>query len=1733
MAKVSNNPIPNLSTDWEKDPLNGLPYSGKSVQEFIRGRLQDASTDLAGKFGGVSYEGGRLIFMDEDGGKQLAAITLTGTSYIVSVETNRPTSFYVLNTEESTMIDLKPSTVSVEFGSTSREDFPEDYTFTLEVDSGNGYIDRTPASNTIKQGETGSVNVRNYLTNGANKVRIVVKGLTSEQPKTLVYTATLTSLNLTCNHSWNKAWIEGENYSINNIYFGGNLQKTLHVKIGDVEYTQQFAAATQYTSVAYEFDVTDKFPAGGTGVYDLSVWMEGGEVRTTPVNFQIMCVKADETTSAELVCINTLPAKAENYKTQKIFEYATYNLTSVVLDMNADIAGDIMPIVVGQTLTVQTQTKTAYTTNLQVDTEIQTDLSLVVKLSSGSLENTVRIALDNSNAFVATPGAVFYLNPAIRANNRADKYEIHNTAAGADRVVYNGVWNDFTMADDAWYADTDGNKALVTMAGSSLDIPDLKPLSGSATQSATIEFMYRASNIADYDTPVLSMMSTENYDQSNTRGIILFPTRLVVLSAQEKQYIYQKIDLPEDMIIHVAVVLQRNYGGIGRHLCRIFINGRENVTFEYTSTLFDANTPFNYVRMGQQSTDFYLYMMRNYTQALEGSAVMANYLNALIDTAETSKIGEKADNNILESGVIDYNLVKKAGFNCMVVETDDALPSLENPNTDNLRVNLHLEYNDTPEWNVTIYNIPMDGQGTTSMKYPKWNLRDKIKDSNTRWEYPNLRDDNGNVLVEKGKDGYIAGYGLHPKVSVITSKKNVASSSQGHKMGGTALYHELFEACEGLAMLPNDKCRVAVYQYPFIGFQKFSDGHYEFIGLYTTGPDKKDKKTFGYNATGDYPSLMMVEGPNHAPYMTRFLVPWNEDVFYDYPNETLSTGDATSKQEGWDADIAAGYSTDDAGDAQAIFNLFAAEFKPAYDAIYYTSPYLASLAESGKTLEQINANITTFQAGKTNGIKNELLTFYNSNYELIYFRYKTQRYEVLPKSVHDMKTFLGLSGSPTTAQLLEARARKYADVFNHVSKQESLFHTCFCEFFGVSDNDAKNTYWRKFLSLSHGGKWGFNQDDVDTLLPTDNNGQDTKEYWVEYGDTNNGAEIFQGSTSAFWTQLRNTCQTEIRDKMLLIVNKMIELAGKYKVSGATAQESVFNLIKYYFWDHSAKYFPAMAYNEDTLFTYINEWAKNPTASYNNVRPLTQVHGDHLTPEMAWVKRRIAYMFSKYRLGGFRAQDGDGYGTIEFTPAEPFDMEVKPAIKMYPRFSVGGAETGASERTDAGEVCVLHLPGSSDTTVYIKGADWLSDLGDLSKLKIASRGGSDEINFSVSGKRLRRVKVGDEDASAVEFNATSLSISGESIEEIDAQNASTVKGILELGNCARLKKAKLIGTALSQAMLPVGGRVKEVSLPTTTTTMFLHSLNLLEQGNITIASYANVERLYFNVCSRINPMAFLKNILDNPDNVLQFVTMLWEGTITETNIDNFEALAKLVANIYDPATGKGVGALGYENGQLVDLNKAPDIQGTIRLMFSAYQDSIDTIMSKIPTVKIVTDFPFYIRFQDPEVLRVLLEHNSDYGFDKIGITREQALKVTSFNQIFRDNTLIETFDEMVEFENVKLVTSNGWSYDFMNCVNLKSVRLPKNLQIIGEYCFRNTALVEITLNDNLESIRYRAFDSCKKLERVKVPNVPPLLSGHAFDGSDNAKFYCSSETVRQTYLYASEWSSYGASRFVVE
>jgi len=323
--KYSNNEIPNLDADWGQDMTDEKlrPYSNGAVQRFLKTKIQEQMSALEGKIGWLSYESGNIVFYDSHDGAMMGSISLSGTIYSISLVSDTAAIFYVLTDEETKYITITPSSKSGEIGG-SMSDYIEDYTYVISVDNGTGTF-REILSGECVNGNSFTNNIRNYITTGTNRIRVVVTGKDSAQSKSMVFTCTLTNLSLNCSFSWWKPFIQGNNYYIDKIYFGGNMAKTLYVKVDEVLYTMNFSSGTNYLSADYQFNMAGKFPESGTGIHTVEIWMGGSGVETSHYTYNIMCVATTDINQVPLVCINEVAEKAVNYTSQTLFKYATYN----------------------------------------------------------------------------------------------------------------------------------------------------------------------------------------------------------------------------------------------------------------------------------------------------------------------------------------------------------------------------------------------------------------------------------------------------------------------------------------------------------------------------------------------------------------------------------------------------------------------------------------------------------------------------------------------------------------------------------------------------------------------------------------------------------------------------------------------------------------------------------------------------------------------------------------------------------------------------------------------------------------------------------------------------------------------------------------------------------------------------------------------------------------------------------------------------------------------------------------------------------------------------------------------------------------------------------------------------------------------------------------------------------------------------------------------------------------
>lgn len=559
-------------------------------------------------------------------------------------------------------------------------------------------------------------------------------------------------------------------------------------------------------------------------------------------------------------------------------------------------------------------------------------------------------------------------------------------------------------------------------------------------------------------------------------------------------------------------------------------------------------------------------------------------------------------------------------------------------------------------------------------------------------------------------------------------------------------------------------------------------------------------------------------------------------------------------------------------------------------------------------------------------------------------------------------------------------------------------------------------------------KWKFRQDDLDTIFTVINQGLMKKPYWVEYHDTYaDGTPVWNGEKSVLWNLMEQAYPEERAQMMRRMLAKMEELGGLQK---GTHQQKLFAFFQKYFF-RVIDNFSSMLYNEDGKLYEQMKLAMLQGKYTNDTDPLGQ------SPEVAWVKKRIQYLQSKYSFGDYDAKTAEGAITVRTSAqadatTNSIVLHLTPAMKLYPTIAYGTTVMRGA-RTDAGKACeiVVDINGTSDQQLSVKSADYLLDIGDWSSYVINGA-------LSIIGKRLKRLKLGDENEQNVKILISSLTLGNTtSLEQIDIQNVSTLGGALDMRGNFRLRKFLAGGSSLTEAHFADGGALEEVDYPATTSYVELKNLdNLTNEKCNTEACAPNVMSYFVSGCDNLQPVKKLIDIMDaqvgQTPHALRYVRCVgFNETFTDGRA--FDKLSQLVDGTY-----QGIDAEGqYGN------DPYPVLDGTINLTTGAYRDTYDALMTHYPKLKL-NIAKWWIRFEDPEVKRICVEN-----WDKDGdgeLSMEEAASVSSIGTMFSYNNNITNLNDFQYFHNVRNL-NNAFAY----CTGLVDVRFWEGVEELGDNC----------------------------------------------------------------------------------
>ena len=1313
------------------------------------------------------------------------------------------------------------------------EEMPgESVSYTIEVSTGGSAFTQV-TQGYLLAGAKEKFDVRKFLVAGSSTlIRIKAVGDFTGLTAALTYNYSLTSMAIApANFTWYTPFIQNTPYSLGGLTITGNLEKTLYVKVSSsaLSYAKVYTKAlgTQ-TWVATPFSYTEmEFPATGTGVYKVEIWLESNGLESKHLIYNIICVSSEDQYTAQLVTMTDVASQVINYTDNKLFSYAIYNKGGATGDPTIILTkteGGSTSTFYSDTLSgVTTAASHDFTTSVEIASS-NSDISVEARLTYGN-EQTATFTLDNSASFPATSGAVFYMNPASRSNSQTNYLNIVNevTSEGIVATWKNMAWTDGT---DGWTIDNAGRKCLCLPATTKCVVNGLTPMSTFGT-SKTIEFTFKAENASDYSEPVITICDDPSSEVF--RGIKIFPDKIIVHSRDKQNNLTQSYPFQDEKTIHLVVTIQKNYKVTYGNLCKIYANGVGVCSFAFTNT--DSWINEGNLQMGSDTADLFVYNFRQYESGFGSADAFRNFLASLPDL--TTKRAENTDYyKVLNDGEqVDYDVLKNTE-NTMVIEMLNGaeLPQYGFDKKYKAQCNLWLKIFDEVEGIDPVgrkltgayLNQTISGQGTTSMNYFRWNLRWKMDDD----------------------------YGIR-----ITAKKNYASSMQSHKIGATALYNDVYKK---LGLSNGSTGRVAVYQYPVYGFlKKLKEGttqyYYEFIGLFTVGPDKGDKKTFGFKDSGLKDTVINLEGTDHTPAGVGFDYPWSQ-LKYIASNEAFGAPLSNGTYE-------KAYEVGNCGKAkteEAIQAYLDQEFAPAYNVVFENSTMIIG---TNTPLSTINADVISWRRNKDpeGNLYDRYMVWIDGDYTLYYLNKATNQYT---STGINLQTQNGTPSGSTIEEKNEwfknkRRARFKENMENYWDLEDLLFHDVFLLIIAASDNLKKNFYPQKFATLADGGRWGFRQDDLDSILRTDNQGHQTKWYSVEqfdWTDENKTAYVFKGEDSALHRLLYECYPDEIRQMGYRILDAMASLSDV----GATAIDKLMGCFEKYFFSKAQDYFTKSAYNADAEYSYEDAWPSYDKNTYSvDTHPLEQSLGGNEESERGWLWLRMIYCMSMFRYGTFATYTDTSLGRITYRPQYAQSFTLTPAIDLYPTILPGqGTGVCSTERIKAGESVTLPAVGGGNTNIYIPASDYIRDIGDLRTLAVDSAAGS----MSVAGKRLQRLKLGDSDASTVTSTLTGLTIGAcPSLTEIDARNVTGLTETIDLTNCPRIKSAYFGGTDVKSVIVPSGAKITNLQLSDATTTISLVDLPKLSSEGLTYGELSNVEYLRIEDCPNLDAFGMLKEL----------------------------------------------------------------------------------------------------------------------------------------------------------------------------------------------------------------------------------------------------------------------------------
>ena len=840
-------------------------------------------------------------------------------------------------------------------------------------------------------------------------------------------------------------------------------------------------------------------------------------------------------------------------------------------------------------------------------------------------------------------------------------------------------------------------------------------------------------------------------------------------------------------------------------------------------------------------------------------------------------------------------------------------------------------------------NATISGQGTSAMKYYWYNIQMKNPTFTSQGcyneeldEYVEPTDDNPNnyqynseyYYMPEDKDCAIG-------IQKSCGKFNYASSMQSHKIGAVRAFHDLWDACVDKSdFTPEEiKGRKACLEDTFIAFYvetdlkdvsnyklsdlaQLDDSKIMFAGFQTWGSAKGDKNTFGYSKKTT-PEYILLEGAENNGELCNWLTPWSPSIATlsgeTWKTKQLVVNEGTPSyvlSDSFDVDYGLD-SSDDKGNTMSVNGQKTLnKFIEAYNFVYMHTINLLPYKETYSLNDPRNISLDITKKYYITSINYQDNTYFKGaqwdvfrydKYSMLWVpaglpvlnddgsqklstvrsAYNTDVYEYETFNLKKFHEQLGTSGVENINTYIEDLKTDFKNKFGtYFHVDDIIYHQAFIRLFAGTDNRAKNTYFKLF---NKDCKIQLLQDDMDTILATDNRGLQKKPYFLLEPSLESDKTYKQmwGGSSAFFELVDIAYKDKIDDMLSTMLLQM-----KF----GSAESSLDTWMTQYFY-YVQKYYPAVTYNYVSRLAYEcaqiffdNQKEAGVTWINNGQTPVSQEHGSCLESEVAFMRKRLTMFLSQARIATF-GREGAGIPIKvkeDVQDPQTYKVRITPYQYLYLGYLVGSVSNlYVTNRVSAGETVEVTISLTNDASYYVLGGNYIQRFDNFNQVLF------NQGDYSLSAPKLLEFSANTGSDSLPLFQPPSLTLNCNVLEKLDLTNVRSLTTInLDSKHTPKLKEVILTGTNIATVALPTGSRLTKIHYPAALTNLVITNNEGLQE--VRFESLNNLETVDIN-CAKVGQFN-ISNFCE------QLITCPSLKSVTLRNLNNrisLNALEKLV------------------------------------------------------------------------------------------------------------------------------------------------------------------------------------------------------------------------------------------------